>query len=260
MNNFNLPSITEDSLNSAKERKAILDALYSLSEQLRRTYASIDEESFSPAYLAKVKKVQEAADNVSVLREQLLSAREALLKEISAKATAVEDKFMSELYTDESRQTSKFVQQTDYETTIGDFRQELSSVVEQDAIKVLLQFQDKLKNEDGTPVNLDGLDVGALPDLTTRIIFSAEGMSINKDGENPYMQLTNESITFQQDVSDKVQELAKLSASEGLYASRIESVDIHASNGISAEKSVGAGRFEFVDEGTLGFSLVLKEE
>ena len=246
-----IPSFTEDDLKSAKERKAILDALYELTEQIRRTTSNIDESSFSPAYLAKIQAVQTAAlaasESAGALREQTMTVRKALLQEIKDKANEIEIDYSKAIEESETAASSLYVKETNYLTDIGTLTEELKSLVEQTANQLTINFTNSIASS-----------IAQFDDLLTRFTFSEDGFTINQSTSLAYMLLDADSITFQRDVTGGVEPLAELST-DGLITKSVNATDVHADGRVSAGQSVSAGRFKWVDEGSLGFSLVLKE-
>lgn len=77
---LSLPNITEDSLNSATERRKILEYLYSLSEQLRYALSNLDSSNFSDEFVEELdvtsdmaalsSRVEDAEAGVYSLRKQ----------------------------------------------------------------------------------------------------------------------------------------------------------------------------------------------
>lgn len=245
-----VPSFDENDLQSAKERKAILDALYALTEQIQRQMHNIDETSFSADYLAKIKATQEAADNASAaagaLREHTISVREALKKEIVASATEVTTEYTAAIKATQEQAESLYVKETEYLTATGALEEELRSLITQTASSLELQFTNVITS---SLAQFDG--------LITRFTFDENGMSINRNTSLTYMLLDNDSISFQKDVTGGVQILAELSA-EGLVTYKVVATEVMADS-MAADKSVAVGRFKWVDEGSLGFSLVMRE-
>lgn len=242
-----VPSFDENDLQSAKERKAILDALYALTEQIQRQMHNIDETSFSADYLAKIKATQEAADNASAaagaLREQTIAVREALKQEIIASANEITAEYTAAIKSTQEQAESLYVKETTYVTDMGTLEEELRSLVTQTANSLSLEF-----------TNIINTELAKLDDLVTRFTFDESGMSINRNTSLTYMLLDNDSITFQQDVTGGTKVLAELSA-DGLITYRISATDLSVDTATAA-KSVTVGRFRWVDEGANGFSLV----
>lgn len=230
MMQINLPSFTEKDLQDSKERKKILDALYELSELIRRSTSNIDEHSFSPAYLAKVQKAE----------EQTMNDREALRQEIIAKADRVTTAYKRDIQSAEDRIGVSFIRTDTYEQGQQEIRDEFKGEIEASAKEVRLEFGNQLED---------------LGEITTRFEFDGDAMTINKNTSATYMQLNNESIAFLQELSTGTDTLAELSADEGLY---VKQGGVSA-NHISAGERSSVGKFTWVDEGNLGFSLIKEQ-
>lgn len=247
MQSVPIPTIKEEDLNSAKERRAILDALYNLSKQLQRNLNNLDESAFSADFVARLDKVKQQAavaeDAAGALREQTITVRNALKQEIIASANEITAEYTAAIKATQEQAESLYVKETTYVTEMGTLEEELRSLVTQTANALSLEF-----------INIINTELAQLDDLVTRFTFDESGMSINRNTSLTYMLLDNDSITFQQDVTGGTKVLAELSA-DGLITYRISATDLSVETATAA-KSVTVGRFRWVDEGANGFSLV----
>lgn len=247
MMNVPIPSFTEEDLQSAKERRAILDALYALSEQLQRNLNNLDESAFSSDFVARIEKIRQQAavaeETAGALREQTITVRNALKQEIIASATEITTDYTAAIQASQEQASSLYVKETAYVSELGRLEEELRSLVTQTANALSIEFTNTISTE-----------LAQLNDLVTRFTFDESGMSINRNTSLTYMLLDNDSITFQQDVTGGTKVLAELSA-DGLITYRITATDLSVDTATAA-KSMTVGRFRWVDEGANGFSLV----
>lgn len=247
MQSVPIPTIKEEDLNSAKERKAILDALYNLSKQLQRNLNNLDESAFSADFVARIEKIRRQAavaeETAGALREQTITIRNALKQEIIASATEITTDYTAAIQASQEQASSLYVKETTYVSELGRLEEELRSLVTQTANALSIEFTNTISTE-----------LAQLNDLITRFTFDESGMSINRNTSLTYMLLDNDSITFQQDVTGGTKVLAELSA-DGLITYRITATDLSVDTATAA-KSVTVGRFRWVDEGANGYSLV----
>lgn len=238
-----VPKFNENDLQSAKERKAILDALYALTEQLQRQTTNLDETAFSADFIARLDRLKEAAAAVGALRENTIKVSSALKQEISAKATEIEAEYNRRFEETNEKVELQLTRMTRYESAIGELREDVSAEIKAEADRVTAQFNETIKGP-----------FAQLESISTRITADQNGITINKSDSSAYMQLDNDSITFQQDVTGGVEPLAELST-EGLVTKKIAGTDLSVDTA-AVTKSVTVGRFRWVDEGANGFSLV----
>ena len=251
MNNISLPSFTDKDLQDAKERKKILDALYALHEAIQRQSGSIDESSFSAAYLAKVQAMQEAAQQYPVIREQVMTDRKAALAEIKAKAEEIRTTYSAEINNTNLELESIKARQDEYITADGTLTQTAQSQISQTASSVFVEFKDQVES--------DIANISNFNDIITRFTFDDDGLGINRNTSAIYMLLSNDKMLF--NVNGSAVPLATFSATDGLDTPKVTTGDVVASGNVDADTmtvdtSVTVGSFKWIDEGDLGFSLV----
>lgn len=174
---------------------------------------------------------------------------ERAIHKINATADEITDAYSASIKASEDALKSEFVQRTEYANAKSEqdaLIQELTTELEQTA-SGLSVVATKVTN-----------DEGYLGELQLKLAFTAEGMTLNRADNGVYVYIDNDEVTIKRIEEDGTHTPVASFMVGGLNVEEVAATIIKAASA-SFSESVSVGRFQIIDEGSLGFSFVVKE-
>lgn len=174
---------------------------------------------------------------------------ERVIRKINATADELTESYSAAIRVSQEQMESTFVKSTEYEDA-----QHEQDVLIDNLASALRQTASGLE----AVVERVTSDSGYIDTLRLRLALTVKGLTINRSAESVYILIDNSQVVFLRDEADGTQTKFGQFSAQGLSTDEVSTKIVNA---VSAEFSshVSIGSFSWVDEGSLGFSLVLRE-
>lgn len=187
---INLPNITDEKLDDAKQRKQIKNYLYQLTEQLRYMLNNLEVENFTPQMQESLSRMEKNAQKVGNIEIDLEETR----NEIVQKADQITNEYRVELETGLGLLRTQVAEEYTAKSETAALQQTLESKIEQTSNDITLSFD----QANTYTIEVDGKLQEFIDEIKSYQRFTAEGIELGEVNSPFLAKLGNTRLSFLQ--------------------------------------------------------------